>query len=136
MTVVNGDLSVRCEEMRPLTLAAVGFEPCGKTTWRAAFLTEMERVVPWSALSVLIAGNGSGTPCLVRHRLAAEVDPDKLPHRQRILKGLFHRRVRRIEPLLHEIDAQHPLDPDRRAAIARLRVKRLDRGARSGPAVV
>jgi len=40
--------------MRQLTLAAVGFERYSKTTRRAAFLAEMERVVPWSALCALI----------------------------------------------------------------------------------
>ena len=37
-----------------MTLAAVGFERYAKTTRRAAFLAEMERVVPWPALCVLI----------------------------------------------------------------------------------
>jgi hypothetical protein len=36
--------------MKQLTLATVGFERYAKTTRRAAFLSEMERVVPWSAL--------------------------------------------------------------------------------------
>jgi hypothetical protein len=40
--------------MKQLTLAAVGFERYPKTTGRAAFLAEMERVVPWSALCALI----------------------------------------------------------------------------------
>ena len=40
--------------MKQLTLAAVGFERYVKTTRRAAFLTEMERIVPWSALCGLI----------------------------------------------------------------------------------
>jgi IS5 family transposase len=40
--------------MKQLTLAAVGFARCAKTTRRAAFLAEMERVVPWSALCELI----------------------------------------------------------------------------------
>src|SRR5438105_7542028 len=40
--------------MKQLTLAAVGFERYGKTTRRAEFLAEMERVVPWSALCALI----------------------------------------------------------------------------------
>jgi hypothetical protein len=34
---------------------------------------------------------------LVGHRLAAEVDADKTPHRQRIVKRLLHRRVRQVE---------------------------------------
>jgi transposase, IS5 family len=40
--------------MKQLTLAAVGFERDAKTTRRAAFLGEMERVVPWRALCGLI----------------------------------------------------------------------------------
>jgi hypothetical protein len=50
--------------MKQLTLAAVGFERYAKTTRRAVFLAEMERVMPWSALCGLIApvypkpGNG------------------------------------------------------------------------------
>src|SRR4029077_5923578 len=50
--------------MKQLTLAAAGFDRYAKTTRRATFLAEMERVVPWSALCGLIepfypkAGNG------------------------------------------------------------------------------
>ena len=40
--------------MKQLTLAAVGFERYAKTTRRALFLAEMERVVPWAALCELI----------------------------------------------------------------------------------
>src|SRR6476619_152974 len=40
--------------MKQLTLAAVGFERYAKTTRRAAFLAEMERVVRWPALYSLI----------------------------------------------------------------------------------
>lgn len=52
------------ETMKQMTLSAGGFERYGKTTRRAAFLAEMDRVVPWSALCALIepvypkAGNG------------------------------------------------------------------------------
>ena len=47
-----------------MTLAGGGFERYGKTTRRAAFLADMERVVPWAQLCALIepvypkAGNG------------------------------------------------------------------------------
>ena len=50
--------------MRQATLASAGFERYGKTTRRAAFLAEMEQVVPWRELCALIepvypkAGNG------------------------------------------------------------------------------
>ena len=40
--------------MKQLTLAAAGFDRYAKTTRRAAFLAEMEQVVPWSALCALI----------------------------------------------------------------------------------
>jgi len=40
--------------MKQLSLATVGFERYGKTTRRAVFLREMDRVVPWSALCALI----------------------------------------------------------------------------------
>ncbi len=40
--------------MRQATLASVGFERYAKTTRRAAFLADMERVVPWLELCALI----------------------------------------------------------------------------------
>jgi IS5 family transposase len=40
--------------MKQITLATTGFERYTKTTRRAAFLAEMERVVPWAELSALI----------------------------------------------------------------------------------
>jgi transposase, IS5 family len=50
--------------MKQMTLSASGFDRYSKTTRRAAFLAEMDRVVPWSELCALIepfypkAGNG------------------------------------------------------------------------------
>jgi IS5 family transposase len=49
---------------KQMTLTGTGFEKYGKTTRRAAFLAEMDRVVPWGELCALIepvypkAGNG------------------------------------------------------------------------------
>ena len=40
--------------MKQMTLAAGGFERFGKVTRRAAFLAEMEQVVPWAELCALI----------------------------------------------------------------------------------
>ena len=40
--------------MKQMTLAAAGFERYGKTTRRAAFLAEMEQVVPWRELCRLV----------------------------------------------------------------------------------
>ena len=50
--------------MKQMTLSTSGFDRYGKTTRRAAFLAEMDRVVPWGELCGLIepfypkAGNG------------------------------------------------------------------------------
>ena len=58
-----------------MTLAAVGFERYAKTTRRATFFAEMERVVPWSALCALIEpfdpkpGNGRPPVGVERMRL-------------------------------------------------------------------
>jgi hypothetical protein len=77
--------------MKQLTLATGGFERNSKTTRRAAFLAEMERVVPWSALCELIEPvypkPGSGRPP-----------------------------VPQVEPLLQKVNAQHSLYPDRSSA--------------------
>ena len=192
--------------MKQLTLATVGFERYAKTTRRAVFLAEMERVVPWSALCALIEpfypkpGNGrppvgvermlriyflqhwfnlsdpaveealydspamrgfvgidlgrepvpdETTVCRFRHLLethdlgrqlfdevqrhltakglkvatgtivdatiitapSSTKNADKIAHGQRIVERLLHRRVGQVEPLLQEIDAQHPLAP-------------------------
>ena len=52
--------------MRQLTLATAGFERFAKSTRRAAFLGEMDRVVPWPALCELIEPvypkHGNGRP--------------------------------------------------------------------------
>lgn len=52
--------------MKQLTLATSGFERYAKTTRRARFLSEMERVVPWAALCRLIEPHypkpGNGRP--------------------------------------------------------------------------
>ena len=51
---------------KQLSLATVGFERFARTTRRAAFLAEMERVVPWPALCALIEPHypkpGNGRP--------------------------------------------------------------------------
>lgn len=44
-----------------MTLAGGGFEKYGKTTRRAAFLAEMERVMPWGQLCALIEPHGPKT---------------------------------------------------------------------------
>ncbi|HEV2301299.1 MAG TPA: IS5 family transposase [Stellaceae bacterium] len=59
--------------MKQLTLATAGFERYAKTTRRAVFLSEMERVVPWAALCRLIEPHypkpGNGRPPIGVERL-------------------------------------------------------------------
>jgi transposase, IS5 family len=59
--------------MRQATLATTGFERYAKRTRRAAFLDEMERVVPWPALCALIEPfypkPGNGRPPIGVERL-------------------------------------------------------------------
>ena len=59
--------------MRQATLAAAGFERYSKPTRRAAFLAEMERVVPWRELCALIAPvyprPGKGRPAVGLERM-------------------------------------------------------------------
>jgi len=64
---------------------------------------------------------------LVRRRLPAQVDADEPAHRPGIVQRLFHRRVRKAEPVLQKMDAQHALNTHRRTASAiALWIKRLD----------
>lgn len=59
--------------MRQITFATAGFERYAKTTRRAAFLAEMEKVVPWKRLCALIAPYypkpGNGRPPLPLERM-------------------------------------------------------------------
>ena len=59
--------------MKQMTLATSGFERYAKTTRRAAFLAEMERVVPWTELCALIEPvypkPGNGRPPIGRERM-------------------------------------------------------------------
>jgi IS5 family transposase len=59
--------------MKQMTLAAVGFERYGKTTRRAVFLAEMDRVVPWRELCMVIEPvypkPGNGRPAVGLERM-------------------------------------------------------------------
>ena len=71
------DCRVWVGAMKQLTLARVGFERYGKTTRRAVFLAEMERVVPWPAMCGLIEPfypkPGNGRPPIGVERDAAHL---------------------------------------------------------------
>src|SRR5215470_1695958 len=59
--------------MRQLTLATAGFEKHGKQTRRAAFLAEMEEVVPWGELYAVVEPyypkRGNGRPPIGLERM-------------------------------------------------------------------
>jgi len=44
--------------------------------------------------------------------------PGEVPEQRHIVQRVFHRRVRQVEPLLHEVNAQHRLHWKRRSATA------------------
>jgi len=52
---------------------------------------------------------------LVGQALLAHVQPGEFAKHRRVVQRFFHRRVRQVEPLLQEVDAQHGLDRKRRA---------------------
>lgn len=71
---------------------------------------------------------------LVRDRFPAEVDADEAAHRPGVVQGFLDRRVGQVEPVLQEVDAQHPLDTNRPAAgTLGLGVERLHHAGQVGP---
>jgi hypothetical protein len=47
---------------------------------------------------------------LIGHRFAAQINPDKLPHRARVVETLLYSRIRQVESLLQAMQAQHAFD--------------------------
>ena len=58
----------------------------------------------------------------VRHPLHRQIDAGKAAQGLAVVKRIFQRLVRQPVPLLHEVEPQHPLQPDRRPAALALRV--------------
>ncbi len=64
---------------------------------------------------------------LIRHGLPAEIDADELAQRTGVVEGLFGSRIRQVEPVLDEVDAQHALGADvAPAGTLRIGVERFD----------
>ena len=81
----------------------------------------ISQVVPFHEVAELADGG------LVRRGFPAEVDTHEPAHRQGVVQSLLGSRIREIEPVLKEVDAQHPFDSDRPPACTlRLRIERLD----------
>lgn len=62
----------------------------------------------------------------IRYPFPTQVNAHKPAQGQRIVQRFFRRRIRQVEPLLDEVDAQHALHPYRPPAISRLGVNRFD----------
>ena len=69
----------------------------------------------------------------VRHALGIQVDASEAAQRLAVVEGVFEGFIGQAIPLLEEIDPQHPLQPDRRAAALALRIVRRDDGQQPGP---
>src|SRR5690606_33831679 len=71
---------------------------------------------------------------LIRGGLSTKVDAYERAHRTGVVQSLFHRGVREVEPVLQEMNSQHPLKPnDRSARAIVLWIERLDQGAQFTP---
>ena len=122
--------------MKQTTLATAGFERYGKTTRRAVFLAEMERVVPWAALCGLIEPvypkPGNGRPPVGVERML----------RLYFLQQWFNLSDPAVEEALYDSLAMRRfvgIDLGREPVPGETTVCRFrpsDRGARSGPPAV
>src|SRR6478672_7927215 len=70
---------------------------------------------------------------LVRHSLTPKINADEMAHGNRIIQRLLSRRIRQVEPVLQKVQSQRSLQPDRRAAVSRLRIIWLDDRAQFAP---
>jgi len=81
-----------------MTLAGSGFEKYAKTTRRAQFLAEMERVVPWSELCALLEPVyppiGRTSRMLVESAIQRESGREEAVHR-RTNHWVFERRSKK-----------------------------------------
>ena len=50
----------------------------------------------------------------IRYRFAAQIQAEKTPKRLAVVDGIFQRLVGQPKPLLQKVQAQHPLQADRR----------------------
>ena len=70
---------------------------------------------------------------LIRNVVPEQLNAGKTAHRLDVVERVFGLRVRQVEPVLHEVDAQHLLHRLRLRAVTRLRVMRLDQRQKSRP---
>jgi uncharacterized protein (DUF924 family) len=63
----------------------------------------------------------------------AQVNAHKTAQAETVVQRLFAREVGEVEPVLHKMNSQHPLQRDRRSAVAAFRVLRLDNRGQFSP---
>jgi hypothetical protein len=63
---------------------------------------------------------------LIGDRIPEQLDASKAAHQLRIVERFLGGRIRRVEPVLHEVDAQHALRRHRWRAVTCLWIVRLD----------
>ena len=63
---------------------------------------------------------------LIRRRLTAEVDAGKAAHRTRLIQGFLRTRAREVNPMLQEVDAQHPLQTNQWTSMTRPGIERFN----------
>lgn len=54
---------------------------------------------------------------LVWRRFIPKINTHQVPHRGAVIEAVLSLRVRHVEPLLQEGDAQHPFNPNGRATL-------------------
>lgn len=70
---------------------------------------------------------------LIRNRIYRKIEPDETTVQRQFLQRVFHGRVRVVEEVLHQVDAEHGLEWNAARPPGGLRVERLDRRKQSLP---
>src|SRR5215813_5337368 len=71
--------------------------------------------------------------CFIRHLVLAQLDASKPSQRLNVIKGIFHRWIGEVEPLLQKVNPQHLLQCHRRSPVSRSRIVSLDHSQQLRP---
>jgi len=69
----------------------------------------------------------------VRHWFVAKIDSGKAAHQRRVVQDFLHRRIRKVKPLLKEVDSQHAHHANGTTSVARPGIMGFDQGAQFVP---
>ena len=87
----------------------------------------------WSQLVVFEQMAEVFQRCGIRYALGGQIDANKPRQDRHVVEGVFRTFVGKVVPKLHEIEPQHALDTDGRAATFTCRVERFDQLNQKGP---